>query len=246
MPANVKVLLVDDNPLVLEMLRQALTPLAQVTTARESADALLMAIDDPPDLVVADYTLPGMDGRQLFERLKSRANTARSAVILAASKNDIDERLKPLEDRVEDFLEKPFFIKDATARIKKVIDKIALEKMAREAPGDGRLRGTLAQMNVMDLLQSLEMGHKTCSLILTYEKQRCEMYFAEGQIQHAVYGDTRGDEAVYKVLEWTSGNFQIDFSGTTKEHTTTRSTQGLLMEGLRILDETRAAQDQQS
>jgi DNA-binding response OmpR family regulator len=246
MPVNVKVLLVDDNPLVLEMLRQALAPLAQVATARESADALLMAIDDPPDLVVADYTLPGMDGRQLFERLKSRASTARSAVILTASKNDIDERLKPLEDRVEDFLEKPFFIKEATARIKKVIDKIALEKMAREAPGDGRLRGTLAQMNVVDLLQSLELGRKTCSLTLTKENQHCEMYFADGQIQHAVYGDTRGDEAVYKVLEWSGGNFQIDFSGTTNEHTTTRSTQGLLMEGLRILDEARAAQDQQS
>lgn len=246
MAANVKVLLVDDNPLVLEMLRQALAPLAQVITARESADALLMAIDDPPDLVVADYTLPGMDGRQFFERLKSRPSTARSAVILTASKNDIDERLKHLEDRIEDFIEKPFFLKDATARIKKVIDKISLEKMARETPGDGRLRGTLAQMNAMDLLQSLELGRKTCLLTLTNGAERCEMYFVDGQIHHAAYGDTRGDEAVYKVLEWTGGNFQIDFSATTKEHTTTRSTQGLLMEGLRILDEARAAQDQQS
>jgi hypothetical protein len=42
---------------------------------------------------------------------------------------------------------------------------------------------------------------------------------------------------VYKVLTWTSGNFKIDFAGSSSEHTTTRSTQGLLMEGLRLLDE---------
>ena len=46
-----------------------------------------------------------------------------------------------------------------------------------------------------------------------------------------------GDDAVFKVLLWTGGNFKIDFAGTSSEQTTTRSTQGLLMEGLRQLDE---------
>ena len=46
-----------------------------------------------------------------------------------------------------------------------------------------------------------------------------------------------GDEAVYKIVGWTAGEFEIDFSGSTNKSTTTRSTQGLLMEGLRLLDE---------
>jgi CheY-like chemotaxis protein len=54
MPNNVKVLLVDDNPMVLGMLRGALTPLANVVTTNDSADALLKAVDDPPDLLVSD------------------------------------------------------------------------------------------------------------------------------------------------------------------------------------------------
>jgi DNA-binding response OmpR family regulator len=240
MSTDVKVLIVEDNPMVLEMLRQALAPLAAVTTAKESADALLKAIDDPPDLIVADYSLPGMDGRQLFERLRSRSQTSRSAMILAASKHDISEKLKVIEDRVEDFLEKPFFIKDATARIKRVIDKIALEKMTRNASANGHLRGSLEQMNVVDLLQSMELSRKTCALTLTSDDQRCEMYFVEGQIQHARYGGVSGDDAVYQVLSWDSGNFEINFNGRTTEHTTTKSTQGLLMEGLRLLDEARA------
>jgi hypothetical protein len=63
------------------------------------------------------------------------------------------------------------------------------------------------------------------------------MFFNEGQIHHATYGATKGDEAVYKVLSWTGGNFEIDFKGTSTEQTTTQSTQGLLLEGLRLLDE---------
>jgi hypothetical protein len=116
--------------------------------------------------------------------------------------------------------------------------------MAREAPGESVLRGNLAQMNVMDLLQSLDMGHKTCSLVLSNNGDKCQLYFTDGQINHATYGDLKGDEAVYKVLLWTGGNFEIDFNGSSQEQTTTRSTQGLLLEGLRLLDEsTRDAEE---
>jgi CheY-like chemotaxis protein len=236
MPNNVKVLLVDDNPMVLGMLRGALTPLAMVTTSTDSADALLKAVDDPPDLLVSDYRMPGMDGHQLVEKLKSRPTTAGISVILLASKADISEKLAHHEP-VDDFVEKPFFLKEATQRIKRVIDKIALEKMARTAPSDGVLRGSLSQMNVIDLVQSLEMGRKSCALTLTNKDDKCEMYFSEGQVTHAKYGSLVGDPAVFKVLRWTDGNFQINFEGKTTEQTTNLNTQGLLMEGLRLLDE---------
>ena len=75
-----------------------------------------------------------------------------------------------------------------------MIDKIALEKMAKTAPSDGVLRGSLAQMNVIDLVQSLEMGRKSCALTLTNDGDKCEMYFSEGQVTHAAYGSLTGDK----------------------------------------------------
>jgi DNA-binding response OmpR family regulator len=237
MPSNVKVLLVDDNPMVLELLRQALAHFCAVQTLNDGADALLKAIDEKPDLIITDFAMNGMDGRQLLQKIKARAATATIPVILMASKTDINERLKALGDTVEDFVEKPFFVKEASARIKKLVDKIALEKMAREAPAEGVLRGSLAQMNVLDLLQSLDMGRKTCLLTLANNGDKCKMFFTDGQINHALYGKVKGDEAVYKVLTWTEGSFEIDFKGSSKEQTITQSTQGLLLEGLRLLDE---------
>jgi len=235
MSSNVKILLVDDNPMVLGLLRQSLSALAEVSTASDAADALLKAVDEPPDVLISDYRMPGMDGRQLLEKLKSRPATAGIAVILMASKADMSERLS-LQDPVEDYLEKPFFLKDATQKIKRVVDRIALEKLSKTA-SDGVLRGSLSQMNVIDLVQSLEMGRKSCQLTMTNGDEKCEMYFAGGQVKHAAYGSITGDEAVFKVLRWTDGNFQINFEGKTAQETTTLNTQGLLMEGLRLLDE---------
>jgi len=236
MSDNLKLLLVDDNPMVLGMLQHALASLARVTTATDAADALLKAVDDAPDLLVCDYRMPGMDGRQLIEKLKSRPATANFSTMLMASKADIAERLST-QDAADDYLEKPFFLKDATRRVKRMIDRIALEKMAKTAPSDGVVRGNLSQMNVIDLMQSLEMGRKSCQLSLNNEGDKCEVFFVEGQVKHATYGSLVGDEAVFKVLRWTGGNFQLNFEGKTDQETTKLNTQGLLMEGLRLLDE---------
>ncbi len=236
MANNVKLLLVDDNPMVLDLLHQALNPLAQVATATDAADALLKAVDDTPDLLVCDYRMPGMDGRQLIEKLKSRPATANFSSVLMASKGDIAERLSP-QDAADDYLEKPFFLRDATKRVKRMIDRIALEKMAKTAPSDGVVRGNLSQMNVIDLMQSLEMGRKSCRISLANDGEKCEVFFVEGQVKHATYGALVGDEAVFKVLRWTGGSFELDFEGKTDKETTQLNTQGLLMEGLRLLDE---------
>jgi len=237
MADKVKLLLVDDNPMILGLLCRALTPLASITTASDAADALIKAVEDPPDLVISDYRMPGMDGRQLVEKLRSRPKTAAASVILLATKADITDKLSGPEQAIDDFVEKPFFLRDATQRIKRIIDKISLEKMAKSVPSDGVLRGNLSQMNVIDLVQSLEMGRKSCALTLTNKDETCEMYFREGQVTHAQYGSLTGDQAVFKVLRWTEGNFQVNFESKSSKQTTTLNTQGLLMEGLRLLDE---------
>src|SRR5436853_6163284 len=124
MSANVKVLLVDDNPMVLGMLQHALSSMAEVKTASDGPDALLKAVDDTPDLLVSDYRMPGMDGRQLGEKLKSRPAIAKISVIVLATKNDITEMLSQ-QDPADDFVENHFLLKEATHRITRVSDTIA-------------------------------------------------------------------------------------------------------------------------
>ena len=151
MENNVKLLLVDDNPMVLGMLEHALAPFARVVSATESADALLKAVDDPPDLVVCDYRMPGMDGRQLVEKLKSRPATANFSAILMASRSDIDERLSP-QDAADDYLAKPFDLSILLARLQGLLrrsqwvrgEQTPLAGEARGAAGDAEDFGTFS------------------------------------------------------------------------------------------------------
>jgi CheY-like chemotaxis protein len=236
---SVKLLLADDNPLVRDLIEKGIESICEVVIASDGADALLKSIDEPPDVILCDYKMPGLDGRQLFEKLRGREATRHIPFLFMASRADIEERLRPLVDGVEDFIVKPFLIKDLVRVTKKVVDRLHLEKLQKRASRPGVIQGRLEEMSMIDLMQSLEMGQKSCRLLVRKGGEQGELYFASGQCRDARIGPTEGDDAVYKVLLWTEGEFEIDFNAAnaSTRTTTTRNTTGLLMEAMRLMDE---------
>jgi len=236
---TVKLLLADDNPLVRGLIVKGLEPYCEVEASSDGADALLKVVDAPPDVILCDYKMPGLDGRQLFEKLRGREATRHIPFLFMASRPDIEERLRPLVDGVEDFITKPFLIKDLVRIAKKVIDRLHLEKLQKKAKRPGVIQGRLEEMSMIDLMQSLEMGQKSCRLIVQNGGAQGELYFASGQCKDAKIGSVVGDDAVYKVVLWTAGEFEIDFNAAnaSTKTTTTRNTTGLLMEAMRLMDE---------
>ncbi|MGB8788330.1 MAG: response regulator [Candidatus Acidiferrales bacterium] len=234
---DVKVLVVDDNALILDLLMKNLAPHCDVRAAADGADALLKIVDDPPDLVLCDYKMPGLDGRQLYEKLRGRAQTRQIPFIFLASRTDIEEKLRPLVDGVEEFILKPFFIKDLIRSAKKVVDRLALEKMQNRAVRPGVIQGRLEEMSIMDLMQSLEMGQKSCKLSVRHSGEMAEIFFASGQCRDARLGKIEGEAAVFGAMRWPDGGFEIDFNAAPTRSTISRTTTGLLMEGLRLIDE---------
>ena len=199
----------------------------------------MKVIDDPPDAILCDYKMPGLDGRQLFEKLRGREKTRHIPFLFMAGRADIEERLRPLVDGVEEFITKPFLIKDLVRITKKVVDRLHLEKLQKSASRPGVIQGRLEEMSMTDLLQSLEMGQKSCRLVVRKGGEQGELYFASGQCRDAKSGSVEGDDAVYKVILWTEGEFEIDFNAAnaSTRTTTTKTTTGLLMEAMRLMDE---------
>jgi len=103
---TVRLLVAEDNPLVRELVQKGLDPHCEVVIAEDGADALLKVIDEPPDVILCDYKMPGLNGRQLFEKLRGREQTRHIPFLFMASRGDIEERLRPLIDGVEDFIAK--------------------------------------------------------------------------------------------------------------------------------------------
>ncbi|MBI1749234.1 MAG: response regulator [Acidobacteria bacterium] len=233
----VRVLIVEDNPMVLDLISKGLSPHCELATAADGADALLKVIDDPPDMIISDYKMPGLDGRQLYEKLRGRERTRGLPFIFMAGRADIEEKLRPLVDGVEDFIVKPFFLKEFVRRAKKVVDRLQLEKMQQRSARPGTIQGRLEEMSIMDLLQSLEMGQKSCRLTIVRGDDKCEMFFTGGVCKHAQLGSVEGNEAVFKAAAWSDGEFEIDFNANSDKVTCTMSTQGLLMEAFRLMDE---------
>jgi CheY-like chemotaxis protein len=238
-PSNdVRVLIVDDNPMIRDLMCRGMESHCVVISSNDGADALLKSIDNPPDLIISDFRMPGLDGRQLFEKLRGRDNTRNIPFVFVASRGDIEEKLRPaVGGGVEDFIPKPFFVADLVRQVKKIVDRLHLEKMQKHASRPGVIQGRLEEMSVTELMQSLEMGQKTCSLMLRRAGEQAELYFIGGQCKHAHLGSTDGDAIVYQVIGWLDGEFEIDFGRTSDRETITLSTTGLLMEAMRLMDE---------
>lgn len=237
MLSGLKILVVEDNPTILKLISESLEKIGDVHTASDGADALMKAIDLKPDLIISDYSLPAMDGRTLFEKLRTRNDTQSIPFVFLASQKEIDEHLRMIVDGVEDYIVKPFFVRDLIKQARRILTRIHQQKMEGASAGGGKIKGSLAELSVIDWMQSLDQGRKTCKLTFRSGGGQCALFFAEGQVVHAKFGDVVGDDAVFRVLGWTDGEWELDFSGTTDERTTTMSTQVLMLEGLRIADE---------
>ncbi len=235
---DVQVLIVDDNPMIRDLMCRGMESHCSVISSSDGADALLKSIDHPPDLIISDFRMPGLDGRQLYEKLRSRDNTRGIPFVFVASRGDIEEKLRPaVGGGVEDFIPKPFFVADLVRQVKKIVDRLHLEKMQKHASRPGVIQGRLEEMSVTELMQSLEMGQKTCRLTMRRGGEQAELYFVSGQCKHGVLGGTEGDAVAYQVIGWLDGEFEIDFGATSPRETTTLSTTGLLMEAMRLMDE---------
>jgi CheY-like chemotaxis protein len=237
MQAGLKILVVDDNPTILKLVMRSLEKCGELITATDGADALMKAIELKPDLIISDYSMPVMDGRALFQKLRARKETQGIPFVFLASQKEIDEHLRMVADGVEEYLVKPFLVRDLGQQVRRITARLHQQKIEKEGARGGTVAGHLSEMSLIDWMQSLEQGRKTCALIVRNGTDECTLYFVEGQVAHATYGNLVGDQAVFKVLTWAEGDWELDFSKTTAQQTTTMPTQGLMMEGLRLLDE---------
>jgi CheY-like chemotaxis protein len=181
--------------------------------------------------------MPRMDGLELLKSLRRRDETSQIPFVFLASQKEIDERLRALTEEVEDYLVKPFFVQELSRKVRHITARLYGKKMENLQMRGGTTAGLLSEMSLIDWMQSLEQGRKTCTLLLRSGPETCKLYFNQGQVTHAQCGPLTGNEAVYKVLTWADGEWEVDFTKTSSERTTTMSTQGLMMEGLRLLDE---------
>ena len=121
--------------------------------------------------------------------------------------------------------------------MKLLLQKREKEKLEKRDQKAG-LSGSLNDMGVVDLVQTFEMGRKTGVVRLTDKLDRMgEIFFRDGRIVDCELGRLRGETAFYRMLNWSEGGFEIEFRVVDRKEIIEGATQGLLMEGMRRIDE---------
>ena len=208
-----------------------------VTTAMNGTDALDKVEIATPDLVISDTHLPEMDGFSFCEQLKENPRYKHIPFIFLTSQKSIEDKVRGLELGVEEYLTKPIFVKEIVVRIKMLLQKRQRESLTTR---DNRttFSGTLADMAVVDLVQTLELGRKSGIIHFAADSgRRGAIYFRDGKIIDAELGRLRGESAVYRLLIWNDGTFEVEFRSIERENTINQSNQALMMEGMRRVDE---------
>ncbi len=97
--------------------------------------------------------------------------------------------------------------------------------------------GSLAEMSLPDLVQILWHGRKSGALRLRRGPESGEVHFAEGMVVNAMWGKLRAEDAFYAMLRISDGEFAFDPNYKAEEVLIKDSPEGLLLEGMRRLDE---------
>lgn len=118
-----KILVVDDEPEMREMLRMGLID-HTVVVASDGIDALLKAARDEPDLIVLDVKMPGMDGFETCRRLRADPNLAQIPVIFATSQDTLSDKLEGYDAGADDYVIKPFDLTELQLRIRAVLRRL--------------------------------------------------------------------------------------------------------------------------
>jgi CheY-like chemotaxis protein len=237
--AKQHLLLVDGDPKSLRVMEVSLKKAGfSVTTAVNGRDALEKCAISPPDLVLSDTKMPEMDGFELCRRLKEDDRYRGTPFIFLTGQKSVEYKVKGLELGVEDYLTKPIYIKEIVTRVKILLQKKEKERLEKKDL-KAAFAGNLADMGVVDLVQTLEMGKKSGTLHVQNRKGgEAICYFRDGRILDCeLPGKLSGENAFYRLLNWQEGEFAIEFKPVDREERIPVSTQGLLMEGMRRIDE---------
>jgi len=132
MDDKIKILVVDDDAFMREMVEDVLSGTYQIITAESGKDALMLAQNEHPALILLDVEMPGMDGYETCRQLKDGDATSSIPVIFVSALDQIEERLKGYEVGGNDYVIKPFDPQELKAKIAHLLSMISERTQLKE------------------------------------------------------------------------------------------------------------------
>jgi two-component system phosphate regulon response regulator PhoB len=158
----------------------------RVGVAGDGEEALIMANERAPDLVILDWMLPKVSGIEVCRRLRGRAETRNVPIIMLTARGEETDRIRGLDTGADDYVVKPFSMVELTARVRAVLRRIR--------PGLADDRITVGDIVIDRVAHRVKRGGKEIHLgptefrLLDYLMQHPGRVFSREQLLDAVWG----------------------------------------------------------
>lgn len=182
-----KLLLVEDDPSLSELLQfRFVNEGYDVRCTPDGDEALIMAAEDTPDLVILDWMIEGTSGIEVCRRLRRNKQTSHVPIIMLTAREAEDDRVRGLETGADDYLTKPFSPRELLARVAAVMRRIR-PVLAGEAIAVGDLSLDPVSHKVRRGGNEIKLG-PTEYRLLQFFMESPGRVFSRGQLLDGVWG----------------------------------------------------------
>lgn len=192
-----KVLIIDDEMHIVELLRFNLETLGYKTIySYDGFDGFIKAKEEKPDLILLDWMLPNISGIEVLKKIREDADLKKIPVIMLTAKNMEDDKVEGLEVGADDYITKPFSIKELLARITSVMRRYGMNtgKESEElTAGNLKLNLTKHEVKIND--KKVDLTLKEFELLKLLLKNRGKVlsrnFLLDEIWGYEYYGETR-------------------------------------------------------
>jgi DNA-binding response OmpR family regulator len=191
------VLIIEDDADIAESLRYNMERDGLKTRVAETGEKGLMAALDaqtgPPSLIILDLMLPGMSGTELCRRLRREPATRRTPIIMLTARTSEADRVAGLDLGADDYITKPFSVRELMARVRAVLRRVDENTVARYE--DSHLQIDFADMRVVCDGDSVKLTRKEFALLSVLAKSAGRVATRQQLLDNVwgyqYFGDTR-------------------------------------------------------
>ncbi len=234
-----KILIVDRQTAQIESLVNTLKDLGfEVHLYQDIQKAFNFCQTTRPNIILIEWQLPMNSGKQLFEKLKSNVITRNIPVVVLTRETELEDRLNSLEIGVDDYISKPFYPDEVAARIEMILQEMELIEESRRSLRHGFM-GHLSEMNLVDLIQTLELGKKSAIIYLSRGGSEGRVYVNEGLVIDAYIEGADPSQALTKMLTWLDGSFWVSLQRVDRLRMINEDNHDILIKGTQLIHQWR-------
>jgi two-component system cell cycle response regulator len=210
----------------------------KVYEAQDGEEALRVALEKRPWLILADVAMPGIDGFELLRRVRSQSLIGHTPFVFLSGWDDHRDRQRGLQLGADEFLSKQTNVRELLIRIHLLLHRFS---DAVGAPSARRpvIEGGIELTGAPGLLQMWHQSRQTGVCTARSGQDVFEARFHDGEIVGATLGELAGIDAIYAFLAWEHGHFRFAPGPVEGGAPLGESFDQMLLEGCRLLDEGR-------